>query len=110
MSLKQCVKCGQMVEEEKAFCPYCSHSFEPERERNASEFEMTSDTDSFTQSFFNRVLSEMDLNISEAPDAPARSASAPRHASRRKLVLLIGAIFVFLFLVVIAIILFLVLR
>lgn len=100
-----------MVDEAKAFCPYCSHSFEPESERHASEFELTRNTDTFTQSFFNEVLSEMDLNISEAPDAQIKLAPEPRGRSRRRWLFVIGAaIFVFLILVVVTVILFFVLR
>jgi len=110
MSLKQCVKCGQMADEAKAFCPHCSYSFDLEREAPTSEFELTSDTDTFTRSFFNEVLSDMELNISEAPDAPAKLESEPGRAPRGNLLKWIGAVCVFLLLVLITVILFCVLR
>jgi hypothetical protein len=69
MSIKKCDKCGEMVGEAKAFCPGCGYSFEDEQERKAeSEFEATSGTVQFSKSAFNMLLSDMGLNISEAPN------------------------------------------
>ena len=71
MSLKKCFKCKEMVDEAKAFCPGCGHSFEDEQERKAeSEFEATDGTVQFSKSAFNMLLSNMGLNISQSSDKP----------------------------------------
>ncbi len=112
MSDKRCVKCGQAVDEAKAFCPYCSHSFEVEREGSASEFELTHETQAFTKSFFNEVLSDMELNISEAPDAPARPESGPERSAPKNVLKWAATLgfLLLLLLVLVVFILFLVLR
>ncbi|MEP7149672.1 MAG: hypothetical protein ABI857_12400 [Acidobacteriota bacterium] len=111
MSDKQCVKCGRTVDEAKAFCPYCSHSFVPEREGGASEFELTHNTATFTKSFFNEVLSDMELNISEAPDPPVRPESGPDRSAPSNVLKWGAALGVLLLLALIAVvILFLILR
>lgn len=71
MSLKKCEKCGEMVDEAKAFCPSCGNSFEDEKARQAdSEFELSGGTVQFSKSAFNLLLSDMGLNISQSPDKP----------------------------------------
>ncbi len=110
MSDKQCVKCGQTVDEAKAFCPYCSHSFEVEREGSASEFELTHNTATFTKSFFNEVLSDMELNISEAPDPPVRPDTGPDRSAPANVLKWGATLGVLLLLALIVVILFVILR
>jgi hypothetical protein len=64
-----------MVDEAKAFCPGCGYSFEDEQKRKAdSEFEATGGTVQFSKSAFNMLLSDMGLNISEAPNPTENKA------------------------------------
>ena len=74
MAQKQCEKCGDMVDEAKAFCPGCGHAFvEEEKRQQASEFEQKGNTIQFGQTMYNQMLSDMGLNISKTPDpAPKR--------------------------------------
>jgi hypothetical protein len=71
MDLQQCKNCGESVDAAKAFCPACGDPFVPEDERgNVSEFEADGETVQYGKSAFYELLSEMELNISEAPDKP----------------------------------------
>lgn len=72
MGQKQCEKCGDSVDEAKAFCPGCGNAFVPEEIRqNASEFDKLDNTVQLGQTMYNQMLSDMGLNISKAPDTPA---------------------------------------
>jgi hypothetical protein len=76
MALKKCVKCGELADKAKAFCPECGNSFENESVRKEdSEFELSSGTMRITGSAFDLMLSDMGLNISEISDDPAENAS-----------------------------------
>ena len=70
MSLRQCGKCNEMVDEAKAFCPGCGNSFVDEVQRDeSSSFDRLDKTVQFGQSMYDAMLSDMGLNISTAPDA-----------------------------------------
>ena len=73
MGLKQCEKCGETVDEAKAFCPACGHSFvEEEKRQKASEFESLASTVQLGQSDYDKMLSDMGLDISKPPSAPEK--------------------------------------
>lgn len=58
-----------MVDEAKAFCPGCGHAFVSERQRGEmSEYEAKGHTVQLGQTMYNKMLSDMGLNISKAPD------------------------------------------
>ena len=68
MGQKQCAKCGETVDEAKAFCPECGSAFEEEKKRTSvSEFDRSSKTVQLGQTMFNQMLSDMGLNISKEP-------------------------------------------
>ena len=68
MAEKQCGKCGEMVDEAKAFCPGCGHSFVDEKQRETvSDFDQSKRTVQLGETMFNQMLSEMGLNISRQP-------------------------------------------
>lgn len=73
MALRQCEKCGETVDEAKAFCPGCGHAFVEEQKRSqASNFEAMDNTVQLGQTMYNQMLSDMGLNISKSPDAPPK--------------------------------------
>ena len=95
MAEKPCGKCGEMVDEAKAFCPGCGHSSVDEKQRTTvSEFDQSNRTVQLGETMFNQMLSEMGLNISKAPDrneksgevvkplAPAAPATAPQREAQ----------------------------
>ncbi len=64
MGLRQCDKCGEMVDEAKAFCPGCGHSLVVEEKRQKpSEFERLDSTVQLGNTMYNQMLSDMGLNI-----------------------------------------------
>jgi uncharacterized membrane protein YvbJ len=70
MGQKSCEKCGELVDEAKAFCPACGNSFVEEEQRGqASAFEKMDNTVQMGQTMYGKMLSDMGLNISKAPDA-----------------------------------------
>ncbi len=72
MSLRQCDKCSEMVDEAKAFCPSCGHAFvEEEKRKEPSVFDNMEGTMQLGNTMYNQMLSDMGLNISDAPDKPA---------------------------------------
>jgi len=75
MALRECDKCGEMVDEAKAFCPGCGRAFVEETVRTeSSEFNMLDGTMQLGNTMYNQMLSDMGLNISAAPDKPAETA------------------------------------
>ena len=69
MGLRQCDKCGEMVDEAKAFCPGCGKAFvEEEKRQEASKFEKLDHTVQFGQTVYNQMLEDMGLNISDTPN------------------------------------------
>lgn len=73
MGFRTCEKCGESADAAKAFCPGCGEPFVAEKERvKTSEFDASGSTVQFSQTAFNMVLSDMGLNISEAPNRPSK--------------------------------------
>lgn len=69
MSLKICEKCGETVDEAKAFCPECGNPFVSEEKReDSSEFDRYAGTIKLSKSAFNIMLSKMDLDTSRSPE------------------------------------------
>ena len=67
MGSKQCGKCGETVDEAKAFCPGCGHAFVEEEKRTVSEFDMQNETVRLGGTMYNQLLSDMGLSISRSP-------------------------------------------
>ena len=107
MDSKQCERCGETVDAAKAFCPGCGNPFVQEEVRTkVSEFDASAGTVQFGNTVYNQLLSDMGLNIAEAPAAasrpgdprppqesappsPDRPAAAPETGSRRKMIILV---------------------
>lgn len=82
MGLRQCEKCGEMVDEAKAFCPACGNPFVEEEHRSIStNFEAMDSTVQLGQTMYNQMLSDMGLNISKSPDPPEDRIEALTPAS-----------------------------
>lgn len=65
MGLKVCEKCGEKVDEAKAFCPECGNSFVVEEKREgSSEFDNYAGTVSFSKSLYKLMLSDIKPEIS----------------------------------------------
>ena len=74
MGLRQCDKCGEMVDEAKAFCPACGHAFVEEQKRvEPSVFDSMEGTMQLGNTMYNKMLSDMGLNISDVPNKPAET-------------------------------------
>lgn len=72
MSHVQCKRCGANVLETKAFCPECGGALVDEQVRQqASEHDSYDATMNLSKSGYNLMLSEMNLNISDAPNLTA---------------------------------------
>jgi hypothetical protein len=72
MSHLQCKKCGANVLEAKAFCPECGGAMVDEEVRqHTSEHDSYAQTVNLSKSGYNLMLSEMNLNISDAPNLTA---------------------------------------
>lgn len=72
MAHLQCKKCGANVLETKAFCPECGGAMVYEEVRqHTSEHESYDATVNLSKSGYNLMLSEMNLNISDAPNLTA---------------------------------------
>lgn len=120
MVLRQCEKCSEMVDEAKAFCPGCGHSFVSEEKRSQrSNFDTMEGTMQLGQTMYNQMLTDMGLNISKAPDladkpveltapvatkirAEPKPAIPPRSPDRFKWVIIPAAVAAILFLIAIA--------
>lgn len=69
MALRQCDKCGETVDEAKAFCPGCGNAFvEEEKRSQTSNFDTMDSTVQLGQTMYNQMLTDMGLNISKAYD------------------------------------------
>jgi len=69
MGQKQCGKCGESVDEAKAFCPECGNAFDEEKKRTSvSDFDKSNTTVQLGATMFNQMLSDMGLNISKEPN------------------------------------------
>ncbi len=73
MGFKQCDKCGEMVDDAKAFCPGCGNSFVVEAKRESvSNFDTFEGTVKLGDTMYNQMLTDMGLNISKAPNTEKR--------------------------------------
>jgi len=73
MATKQCDKCGETVDEAKAFCPACGNALVEEQTREtASNFESMDNTVQFGQTMYNQMLADMGLDISKPKVAEAK--------------------------------------
>ena len=86
MGQKQCAKCGETVDEAKAFCPECGNAFDEEKKRTlVSDFDKSNTTVQLGQTMFNQMLSDMGLSISKDPNPSEKGrreviAPAPQSA------------------------------
>ena len=68
MGSKYCGKCGEQVDEAKAFCPGCGNAFvEEEKRTTVTEFEGSEKTVQLGQTMYNQLLSDMGLSIGKPP-------------------------------------------
>jgi hypothetical protein len=75
MAENQCGKCGEMVDEAKAFCPGCGNSVVDEKKRSTvSDFDASNQTVQLGETMFNQMLSEMGLSISKHPEGEQKKA------------------------------------
>lgn len=67
MGQKQCEKCGEVVDEAKAFCPGCGNAFVEELTRESvSDFDQSKHTVQLGQTMYNQLLSDMGLNLQQS--------------------------------------------
>jgi hypothetical protein len=79
MGSKQCGRCGEVVDEAKAFCPGCGDAFVVEEKRTTvSDFDMSNKTVQLGGTMYNQLLSDMGLNISKTPDKSETTGSEPK--------------------------------
>jgi hypothetical protein len=72
--MKQCDKCGESVDEAKAFCPACGHAFvEEEKRTDQSKFDQLDHTMQMGQTMYNKMLSDMGLNIADTQKEPVEN-------------------------------------
>lgn len=84
MGQKQCGKCGESVDEAKAFCPGCGHAFVDEKKRTSvSDYDRSNPTVAMGETMFNQLLSDMDLAIAKQPQAPPQTPPTPPMPKRR---------------------------
>jgi len=68
MGLKQCEKCGETVDEAKAFCPACGNAFvEEEKRQKASEYDAMNPTVDLGKTAYGQMMSDLGLNVAKAP-------------------------------------------
>ena len=73
MALRECDKCGQMVDEAKAFCPSCDNVFlEEEQRQDVSKFEKLDKTVQLGNTMYDMMLSDMGLNIAKPKSQPEK--------------------------------------
>lgn len=80
MGHKQCEKCGELVDEAKAFCPGCGNAFVEEKTRSSvSEFDQSRRTVQLGQTMYNELLSDMGLKhqLRKGPDEKRIEVIAP---------------------------------
>jgi hypothetical protein len=76
MGEKKCRKCGETVEEAKAFCPGCGEAFVEEKKRSSvSDFDLSEHTVRLGDTMYNQMLSDMGLSISKQPNREQASLS-----------------------------------
>lgn len=70
MGQRACDKCGELVDEAKAFCPACGNAFVDEEQRqDTSAFEKMDNTVQMGKTMYGQMLTDMGLNISKTPEA-----------------------------------------
>lgn len=111
MGLRQCARCGSMVDAVKAFCPECGNSMEIEEQRQTTtEFNLFDKTEKLTRSGRATVIKEMELDISESPPlketvqepAPHSVAENPSKSNTTFWIIIAVAIFAFLLIGILA--------
>jgi hypothetical protein len=118
MAQKQCGKCGEMVDEAKAFCPGCGESFVEEESREETNFEKMGSTVQLGQTMYNQMLSDMGLSVEKKesppekrleiiepvkqPASPKTAAVATAGFNRTKWIILAGVILLGLFILLLA--------
>ena len=98
MSLRQCDKCSEMVDEAKAFCPACGHALiNEEKRQEASTFDKLDRTVTFGQTMYNQMLEDMGLNIDSSRPSEPRvetvkpiSIEAPATTSKNEIVVAVA--------------------
>jgi hypothetical protein len=133
MPQRKCEHCGELADDSKAFCPECGNPFVAEEKREAStNFEKMDSTVQLGQTMYNQMLSDMGLKGDKpAPAEPKREPTvlqpiAPVQAAVKtptpvapskppvetdnsatitKLIVITAAVFVFLLIAAIAIVL-----
>lgn len=82
MGSKQCGRCGEVVNEAKAFCPGCGNAFVVEEKRTTvTDFDMSNETVRLGNTMYNQLLSDMGLSISKAPNKDVDSPGEPHDAA-----------------------------
>lgn len=65
MGSKTCGRCGEQVDDAKAFCPGCGEAFvEEEKRTTVSEFDGSDKTVQLGQTMYNQLMSDMGLQKS----------------------------------------------
>ena len=73
MAVLKCDKCGEMVDEAKAFCPGCGAAFVEEIKReDKSRFETLDNTVQLGNMMYDQMLSDMGLNVAKAREKPEK--------------------------------------
>jgi hypothetical protein len=90
MAQKQCGKCGELVDEAKAFCPGCGNAFVEEEGREATRFDEMGSTAQIGQTMYNQMLSDMGLSVDKLvsddgePIRPPELIDASREPTENK--------------------------
>lgn len=121
MSLKNCEKCGEDVDDAKAFCPECGNPFVYEEKRQeATEFDKYAGTVALSNSDFYKLLGKLGLDTSRSPEeekqkSPVQNSTnnfqpqkeIPDQNKKSGIIkwIVIGAIFAMIFFFIIAVIL-----
>lgn len=79
MGSKQCGRCGEVVDDAKAFCPGCGDAFVAEEKRTTvSDFDMSNKTVQLGGTMYNQLLSDMGLSISKTPNKAEAPEGGPK--------------------------------
>src|SRR5438445_10111854 len=73
MGQKQCDKCGETVDEAKAFCPACGNAFVAEEKRQKiSEYDSLDKTMQVGQTMYGKMMSDLGQSASRPPAVPEK--------------------------------------
>jgi hypothetical protein len=73
MGEKLCSKCGEMVDDAKAFCPGCGNPIVEEKKRTSvSEFDQLDHTVRLGDTMYNQLLSDMGLTAPKQRNVGAK--------------------------------------